>query len=53
MLSLPHRQTMVTILLPQAVTIMLSTIIPQIVIALKDSVLNYMTGYIEVVRLGH
>ncbi|MDO5030645.1 MAG: amino acid ABC transporter permease [Corynebacterium sp.] len=51
-LGLSHRQTMVTILLPQAVAAMLPAIISQMVIALKDSALGYMIGYVEVVRSG-
>ena len=45
-------QTMRLILLPQAVTAMLPALISQMVIALKDSALGYVIGYIEVVRSG-
>lgn len=41
-----------TILLPQAVTAMLPAIISQMVVALKDSALGYLIGYVEVVRSG-
>ncbi|MGP5240166.1 amino acid ABC transporter permease [Corynebacterium flavescens] len=51
-LGLTHRQTMVKILLPQAVAAMLPALISQMVIALKDSALGYQIGYVEVVRSG-
>lgn len=51
-LGLSHRQTMFHILLPQAVAAMLPAIISQMVIALKDSALGYMIGFVEVVRSG-
>lgn len=41
-----------TIVLPQAVTAMLPAIISQMVVALKDSALGYLIGYVEVVRSG-
>ncbi|KAA0023340.1 amino acid ABC transporter permease [Antrihabitans cavernicola] len=41
-----------TILLPQAVTAMLPALVSQMVVALKDSALGYLIGYIEVVRSG-
>ncbi|MGW0175179.1 amino acid ABC transporter permease [Rhodococcus sp. NPDC003322] len=41
-----------TILLPQAITTMLPAIISQMVVALKDSALGYLIGYVEVVRSG-
>lgn len=41
-----------TILLPQAITAMLPAIISQMVVALKDSALGYLIGYVEVVRSG-
>ncbi|MFD4182350.1 amino acid ABC transporter permease [Rhodococcus sp. NPDC058514] len=52
--ALGMRKSMVmrTILLPQAVTAMLPAIISQMVVALKDSALGYLIGYIEVVRSG-
>lgn len=40
------------ILLPQAVTAMLPAIVSQMVVALKDSALGYLIGYVEVVRSG-
>ncbi|MBS9372631.1 amino acid ABC transporter permease [Rhodococcus sp. B50] len=45
-------QLMRLILLPQAVTVMLPAIVSQMVIALKDSALGYLIGYVEVVRSG-
>ncbi|RNE49342.1 amino acid ABC transporter permease [Corynebacterium alimapuense] len=51
-LGMSHRQTMWTILLPQAVASMLPALIAQMVIALKDSALGYQIGYVEVVRSG-
>jgi glutamate transport system permease protein len=45
-------QIMRIILLPQAVTAMLPAIISQMVVALKDSALGYLIGYVEVVRSG-
>ncbi len=45
-------QIMRLILLPQAVTVMLPAIISQMVVALKDSALGYLIGYVEVVRSG-
>jgi glutamate transport system permease protein len=51
-LGMRKSQVMVTILLPQAVTAMLPAIISQMVVALKDSALGYLIGYVEVVRSG-
>ncbi|WP_137873147.1 amino acid ABC transporter permease [Rhodococcus sp. Q] len=51
-LGLRKSQLMFTILLPQAVTAMLPAIISQMVVALKDSALGYVIGYVEVVRSG-
>ncbi|KAB1502436.1 amino acid ABC transporter permease [Corynebacterium sp. 320] len=51
-LGMRHRQSMYLILLPQAVAAMLPAIISQMVIALKDSALGYMIGFVEVVRSG-
>lgn len=49
-LGLRKSQTMRIILLPQAITAMLPALISQMVIALKDSALGYIIGYVEVVR---
>ncbi|MGA9872730.1 MAG: amino acid ABC transporter permease [Rhodococcus sp. (in: high G+C Gram-positive bacteria)] len=51
-LGMRKGQTMRIILLPQAVTAMLPAIISQMVVALKDSALGYLIGYVEVVRAG-
>lgn len=51
-LGLRKGQLMRIILLPQAVTAMLPAIISQMVVALKDSALGYLIGYVEVVRAG-
>lgn len=51
-LGMSHRQTMWSILLPQAIAAMLPALIAQMVIALKDSALGYQIGYVEVVRSG-
>ncbi|UQE73340.1 amino acid ABC transporter permease [Gordonia sp. PP30] len=51
-IGLRKTQTMLMILLPQAVTAMLPALVAQMVIALKDSALGYAVGYIEVVRSG-
>ncbi|AGP30939.1 amino acid ABC transporter permease [Corynebacterium terpenotabidum] len=51
-LGLTWGQTMRKILLPQAVAAMMPAIISQMVIALKDSALGYMIGFVEVVRSG-
>lgn len=51
-LGLSRRQTMLRILLPQAVASMLPAIIAQMVIALKDSALGYQIGFVETVRSG-
>lgn len=51
-LGMRKGQIMRTILLPQAVTAMLPAIISQMVVALKDSALGYLIGYVEVVRSG-
>ncbi|WP_313511689.1 amino acid ABC transporter permease [Corynebacterium variabile] len=51
-LGLSWGQSMRKILLPQAVAAMMPAIISQMVIALKDSALGYMIGFVEVVRSG-
>lgn len=51
-LGMRKGQVMALILLPQAVTAMLPAIVSQMVVALKDSALGYLIGYIEVVRSG-
>ncbi|WP_186626675.1 amino acid ABC transporter permease [Rhodococcus sp. BP22] len=51
-LGMRKNQVMRIILLPQAITAMLPAIISQMVVALKDSALGYIIGYVEVVRAG-
>lgn len=51
-LGMRKGQVMRIVLLPQAVTAMLPAIISQMVVALKDSALGYLIGYVEVVRAG-
>ncbi len=51
-LGMRKSQIMRIILLPQAVTVMLPAIVSQMVIALKDSALGYLIGYVELVRQG-
>jgi glutamate transport system permease protein len=51
-LGLRKTQTMLIILLPQAITAMLPALISQMVVILKDSALGYLIGYVEVVRSG-
>jgi len=51
-IGMRKNQIMRLILLPQAVTVMLPAIVSQMVIALKDSALGYLIGYVEVVRSG-
>lgn len=51
-IGLSHRQTMWTVLLPQATAAMLPALISQMIIALKDSALGYQIGYVEIVRSG-
>ncbi len=50
--GLTERQTMRQILLPQAVRIMLPSIVSQSVVALKDTSLGFIIAYPELVRVG-
>lgn len=45
-------QTLVTVLLPQAITTMLPSLISQLVVILKDSALGYIISYSELIRAG-
>ncbi|HEX8508064.1 MAG TPA: amino acid ABC transporter permease [Propionibacteriaceae bacterium] len=45
-------QTLAAILLPQAITAMLPSIISQLVVILKDSALGYIISYSELIRAG-
>lgn len=49
-LGLSRFHTMTRVLIPQAVAAMLPALVSQMVIALKDSALGYLIGYVEVVR---
>ncbi|MFP5282351.1 MAG: ABC transporter permease subunit, partial [Actinomycetes bacterium] len=49
-LGLTDGQTMATILLPQAVTAMLPSLISQLVVILKDTALGYIITYPELLR---
>ncbi|MBI3216642.1 MAG: amino acid ABC transporter permease [Mycobacterium sp.] len=51
-LGLRWRQTMGTILLPQAITAMLPVLISQLVVVLKDTAIGYQITYLEMVRQG-
>ncbi|NNH74887.1 amino acid ABC transporter permease [Nocardia uniformis] len=51
-LGMRKSQVMAAILLPQAITAMLPALLSQMVVALKDSALGYLIGYVEVVRSG-
>ncbi|MET8831330.1 amino acid ABC transporter permease [Streptomyces sp. NPDC004610] len=51
-LGLTSRQTLTSVLLPQAVTAMLPSIISQLVVTLKDSALAYNVAYLELLRQG-
>jgi glutamate transport system permease protein len=45
-------QTLVSILLPQAIALMLPSIISQLVVILKDTALGYIIAYSELIRAG-
>jgi len=51
-LGMRKSQSMLLVLLPQSVAAMLPALVSQMVIALKDSALGYLIGYIEIVRSG-
>ena len=51
-IGLTPRQTLVTVLLPQAVTAMLPSLISQLVVILKDTALGYIISYTELLRSG-
>jgi len=50
--GLTPRQTMVTVLLPQAITSMLPSLISQLVVILKDTALGYVISFSELLRAG-
>jgi glutamate transport system permease protein len=49
-IGLTRTQTLLTILLPQAVRTMLPSLISQLVVLLKDSSLGFIVGYAELLR---
>jgi glutamate transport system permease protein len=51
-IGLTSGQTLSTILLPQAITAMLPSIVSQLVVILKDSALAYNIAYLELLRQG-
>ncbi len=51
-IGLTPTQTLTSILLPQAITAMLPSIISQLVVILKDSALGYNIVYLELLRQG-
>jgi len=51
-LGLSWRQSMRSILLPQAITSMLPVLVSQLVVALKDTAIGYQITFVEMVRQG-
>ena len=51
-IGLTPRQTLLTVLLPQAVTAMLPSLISQLVVILKDTALGYIISFSELLRAG-
>lgn len=51
-IGMTSTQTLTSILLPQAITAMLPSIISQLVVILKDSALGYIISYSELIRAG-
>ncbi|MCA0294378.1 MAG: amino acid ABC transporter permease [Actinobacteria bacterium] len=51
-IGLTPLQTLTTILLPQAITAMLPSMLSQLVVILKDSALGSMISYLELLRSG-
>ena len=51
-IGLTPRQTLATILLPQAITAMLPSLISQLVVILKDTALGYIISFSELLRSG-
>jgi glutamate transport system permease protein len=51
-IGLTPRQTLLSILLPQAVTAMLPSLISQLVVILKDTALGYIISFSELLRAG-
>ena len=51
-IGLTSGQTLTSVLLPQAITAMLPSIVSQLVVILKDSALGYNIAYLELLRQG-
>ncbi|MDN5761432.1 MAG: amino acid ABC transporter permease [Microlunatus sp.] len=51
-IGLTSNQTLTAVLLPQAITSMLPSIVSQLVVILKDSALAYAVTYLELLRQG-
>jgi glutamate transport system permease protein len=51
-LGMTPTQTLVSILLPQAITAMLPSLVSQLVVILKDTALGYIINYPELIRAG-
>ena len=51
-IGLTPTQTLTSILLPQAITAMLPSLISQLVVIVKDSALGYIINYSELIRAG-
>ena len=51
-IGLTPTQTLTAVLLPQAITAMLPSIVSQLVVILKDSALGYAITYLELLRQG-
>jgi len=49
-LGMSHGQTLLTILLPQAITAMLPSLLSQLVVVLKDTALGYIVTYSDLLR---
>ncbi|WP_020576497.1 amino acid ABC transporter permease [Actinopolymorpha alba] len=49
-IGLTHTQTLLMILLPQAIRRMMPSLVSQLVVLLKDSSLGYIVGYLELLR---
>src|SRR5262249_34174655 len=49
---LSWRQTMRSVLLPQAITSMLPVLVAQLVVVLKDTAIGYQITFVEMVRQG-
>jgi glutamate transport system permease protein len=51
-IGLTDSQTMWTVLLPQAITAMLPSLVSQLVVVLKDTALGYIISYSDFIRAG-